>query len=481
MLRAMSESASPALAREQVRPPRPRRAKGLAARPGITLATAIVLVLLIGVADEFTGYHVRLAVLYLVPVALATWARGRSGGIAIALLSLLMWVQSFESTHGYAHNAYFYWDGVVLMITLLAFAELFTRLRDALARSDERFVRVLDGLDAAVFVADDRDVLYVNARMAALFGGTAPQLATVAARFPLAPDSAGDAAFTGSEMRDAVDGRWYLAQRGSLTWIDGRRVRLAVLTDVTEQKRAESLQREHQAALQHTARLADLAEAATTLAHELNQPLVAIVGYNAACLRLLDAGDASVADLAAAMEKCRVQAVRAGEIVARIRELMSRRATTLSECDINAMLREVLGWARDDLDRARIGVDLALAERLPIVRADRILVQQVMQNLVNNAADAMQDVPQAQRRLAVRTAVDDAGTVQVSVADRGTGVAPDAAPRLFTPFFTTKARGLGLGLSICRSVIEMHGGRIWHEARADGGTTFHFSLPKESA
>lgn len=468
----MTDFVSPALAPDG-------RVGGLAVPPAAAVAVAVGLVLIVGVADYLAGYYLRLAILYVIPVALATWVSGRSSGIAIVVLSLLTWVVSFEFTHGYARDASFYWDGVVLAVTLFLFAELFSRLRSALARADERLVRVLNGLHAAVFVADDRAVLFANARMAALFGGAAPALAAIAARFPASQAAAGDAAFAGSEVRDAADGRWYFAQTGALTWIDGRHVRVTVLTDVTEQKRAEALQREHRAALQHSARLADLAEAATTLAHEINQPLVAIVGYNAACLRLLEASGAGMPELATAIEKCRAQAVRAGEIVARIRALMDQRETTLSECNLNAMLQEVVGWARDDLDRARVSVERKLADRLPIVRADRILVQQVMLNLVNNAVDAMQEVPPPGRRLVLETAVDGAGAVRVSVADTGSGVAPQIAPRLFSPFFTTKPRGLGLGLSICRSVIEMHGGRIWHEARAEGGTTFHFSLPKE--
>jgi two-component system sensor histidine kinase DctS len=254
-----------------------------------------------------------------------------------------------------------------------------------------------------------------------------------------------------------------------------------VMTDVTEQRRAEALQREHQAALHHTARLVNLAEAATTLAHELNQPLGAIVSYNDACLRLLESNRATPAELAAAMEKCRVQAVRAGDILKRLRELARRRTPRLSESDFNAMLREVLTWVQDDLDRAGVTVHASLASGLPLVRADRILVEQVMLNLVNNAVDAMQGVAPSRRRLTIETCVKEDGAVQVSVADEGTGIVPDVEPRLYTPFFTTKERGLGLGLAICRSVVEMHGGRLWHEARSAGGTMFNFSIPRENA
>ena len=463
----------------------PRSVAALVDRPARAIPLALLLIVVIAAVDYVTTYEARLAILYFIPVALATSTCGRRWGVLIAGLSVIAWGIAFESQHVYSNPAFFYWDCIVLAVTLLLFVELLARLRVALARSDERFVRVLSGLHAAVFVTDDEHVLFANDWLVRLLGrDRMPTVADIGVRFPITAsgtdglaDTPAHLPFTGSEVRDPVDGRWYLAQAGAITWIDGRRVRLTVLTDVTEQKRVEALSREHQASLHHTARLVNLAEAATTLAHELNQPLLAIVGYNAACLRLLDAGVNEPGELAEAMEKCRVQAVRAGDILQRIRDLTRRRAPTLTACDFNAMLREVLTWVQDDLHRAGVRVDLSLAEILPSVRADRILVEQVMLNLVNNAVESMHAVPPARRQLALATAADPRGSIQVTVGDRGTGIAPDQEPRLFTPFFTTKERGLGLGLAICRSVVELHGGRLWHDKRPEGGTAFHFSLP----
>ncbi len=456
----------------------------LLSRPGLAIPLAFALVVAIAAIDYITIYEARLGILYLVPVALATASGGRRWGAVMSVVGVLAWGISSAAQHAYSNELYFYWECLALAVTLLLFVELFTRLRVALARSDERFVRVLNGLHAAVFVTDSERVLFANEWLLRLLGrGSAPAVGDITSRFPNAAeggealDPAAQSPFAGTEIRDAVDGRTYLAQSGAISWIDGRRVRLTVLTDVTEQKRAEALQREHQASLHHTARLVNLAEAATTLSHELNQPLNAIVGYNAACLRLLDEGDADPAELAAAMEKCRVQAVRAGDIIQRIRELTRKRTPTLAPCDFNAMLSEVLGWLADDLSRNGVQVDLHLAQGLPMVRADRILVEQVMLNLLNNAMEAMSPVPGTERRITATTVRDASGGVRVTVADRGTGIAPEHAARMFTPFFTTKTQGLGLGLAICRSVVEMHGGRLWHEPRANGGTAFHFSLP----
>jgi signal transduction histidine kinase len=460
-----------------------RYSASLAARPGLSMAVSILLVLAVGVIDYLTV--ARISVLYVMPVALATWTRGRAWGAFTSILSVIVWGIAFSAQVYPRRDPYFLWDCAALGATLLLFGELLSRLRVALARSDDRFVRVLSGLHAAVFASDDHSVLFANEWLARILDRPhAPAPEEIAARFPITvtgmaglTDTPAHLPFTGHEVRDSIDGRWYLAQAGAITWTDGRRVRLTVLTDITEQKRAAALRRENQAALHHTARLVNLAEAGTTLAHELNQPLVAIVGYNSACLRMLDSGNADPSELATAMEKCRAQAVRAGDILRRIRELTRKRAPTLAPNDVNATLRKVLAWVEDELERDGVRVSFELDPALPRAQADAILVEQVVLNLVNNAVDAMRNMPPGQRELLIQTAAEERNAVRVTVADRGAGIAPEHEAHLFTPFFTTKERGLGLGLSICRSVLEMHGGRLWHDNRPDGGAAFHFSLP----
>jgi signal transduction histidine kinase len=460
-----------------------RHTAALTARPALAIALSILLVLAVGVVDYLTV--ARISVLYVMPVALATWTRGRTWAAITSMLSVVVWGIAFRAQTFPKNDPYFVWDCVALGVTLLLFGELLARLRVALARSDDRFVRVLSGLHAAVFVSDEQSVLFANEWLARMLDRAhAPRPDDIAARFPIAvtgtaglSDTPDHLPFSGYEVRDAIDGRWYLAQAGAITWTDGRRVRLTVLTDISEQKRVAALQRENQAALHHTARLVNLAEAGTTLAHELNQPLVAIVGYNSACLRLLDSGNADPGELAIAMEKCRAQAVRAGDILRRIRELTRKRAPTLAPNDVNAMVRKVLAWAQDELDRDGVRVTFSLDPSLPTAQADAILVEQVVLNLVNNAVDAMRNAPPGKRELLIQTAAEERNAVRVTVADRGAGIAPEHVPHLFTPFFTTKERGLGLGLSICRSVLEMHGGRLWHDNRPGGGAAFHFSLP----
>jgi C4-dicarboxylate-specific signal transduction histidine kinase len=462
-----------------------------ARRPPIAIPLALLLVAVIGVADYLTGYEVRLAFLYVVPVVLATWTCGRVWGLLIAILGPILWAASFASLHAYSHDIYFYWDCVVMGATFLLFVELLVRLRAALARSDERFVRVLENLYAAVYVTDDEDrVVFANRRLAMLLGSDprGPTVDQITARFAAMPSDSAAARdgipgspFVATEARDLIEGRWYVVQAGSIPWVDRRRVHLNVMTDITDQKQAQQLRREQEAALHHTARLMNLAEAGATLAHELNQPLTAIVGYNAACIRLLESDAADKSELRAAMERLRAQAVRAGEIVQRLRELTRRRAPRLAACDLNTMVRQTLRWAESDLERARVEVELHLAERLPPARADRLLIEQVMLNLVQNAIDAMRDCEQSRRRLHLTSALADDGSVIVTVSDRGAGISAGVAARLYTPFFTTKEQGLGLGLSICRSVVEMHGGKIWHATNDRGGASFRFTLPSGDA
>lgn len=450
--------------------------------PAIVIAVALVAA--ISLADYITGFEVRLAILFVAPVALATWTCGRLWGFAIALLATVSWGFTFESLHLYSHGAYFYWDGAVLGVTLLLFVELLSRLARALEHSDERFVRVLEGIDAAVYVIDDAgDMLYANRRLARLVDESVPPTAKgIATRFVPHADRAisltQPAAWPdGTELMSVADRRRYVVQARDIPWVDRRRAHLVVMTDVTDQKIAQELALDHQETMHRTARIVALTEAASAVAHELNQPLIAIVGYNAACIRLLADADADPAEIREAMEKCRAQAVRAGEILRKLRELTLRRTPEFSACDLNAKVRNALAWAEHDLERAHVAVRTELAPRLPIVQADRVLIEQVVANLVQNAIDAMLAVPVPQRHLTISTSIDADGSPRVRVTDRGPGISDDVAPRLYTSFFTTKKGGLGLGLSICRSVVEMHGGRLEHGPGEHGGATFQFSLP----
>ncbi|MCM8596772.1 sensor histidine kinase [Accumulibacter sp.] len=457
------------------------------------LAVAIVSAGLVGVLDYLTGYELRLGALYLVPVALATWKAGRTAGLAIALASCACWVISFSSSHGYAHPELFYWDGAVMGATLLAFVVLLAKLRQALANADERFVRVLNELHAAIYVADDQDgrILYANPRFSRLLEADPASLpdSPPGNRKVGVPDhrpgGRGDAdfgarGFESFEYRGPASGRWYLMQAGPIPWLGGRTARLHLITDVSDRRHAQRLRRENQDMLHRSQRLAALSEATAALAHEINQPLMAIASYSDASLRLLESGTPAREELVRALKKSRDQAIRAGNILARMRDFVRRKRPRRVPCDLNAIVREALELIDAHLEGNGIVSSLSLADNLPRVLADPFLVEQVIVNLLDNAVDALRPLDTSSRRLTVSTTRQSDGMLRVSIADLGGGVPPSISRHLGTPFRSTKAQGLGLGLSICRSVVEAHGGRLWHTANPEGGAIFHFTIAPET-
>ena len=426
------------------------------------LAACFALVGLVAAADYLTGYDIRLAILYLVPIAAATWKLGARAGIMVAVAAVGSWIAVFESSHPYPHPFYFYWEtgingvGYALMVLLLS------RLRTALERSDERFVTVLEGLDAAVAVEDAASGarLYANRRWREEFGSAPPPLREA------------------GETRDERTGRWYLVQPRPLRWIDGRKALLRVWADVTEVRRARELVQRHRETAHRTSRLVALGEFATAIAHELNQPLAAIATYNNACLRLLQSGaDAQSPELTNAMRNCRDQAKRAGEVIQRLREMLRQPIAPRTEQDLSAVASTALRLAEPEANEAGVELQLHGAPGAR-VRADRLLLEQVALNLVRNAIEAVRGLPEERRRVRVETAIDADGRATLAVCDRGDGVAAEIVERLFDAFVTTKAGGLGLGLSICRSVIEAHGGSIsYARDAATGEARFAFQLP----
>lgn len=464
----------------------------LADSPRAAFMTALALTALVAALDHLSGYELRLAVLYLAPIALATWIAGLLPGLSIVASSSLLWLASFASAHPYSHDLFFYWDGVVMIAVDLACVLLLVRLRAVLTRADQRFLNVLEELHAAVYVADQGSgkVLYANHSLALLIDADpyalgaddlAQRFGLAAAGHDLSPAAAaGRAGFASHEVREQASGRWYLVQSGPIPWKSARRVNVQVITEITEQRQAQALKRQHQAMLHQTSRLATLAEIASSLAHELNQPLMAITSYNDACLRMLGAGSFARSDLTAALQRCREQALRAGKIIGRVRDFIRSRRTTPSACDINALVRQSLELLETQLDDNEVSAELSLSTALPITRADPTLLVQVIVNLLLNAIDAMAHGAPTRRHLVVATGTGADGEIVVSVADQGDGIADAIGDQLYAPLFTTKSQGLGLGLAICRSVVEAHGGRIWHRPNADNGCTFYFTLPPEN-
>lgn len=427
----------------------------------LILAASLALTALVALADYLTGYEVRLAILYFVPVALATWKVGGGAGAAVAAVATASWLTMFESMHPYSHPIYLYWEGGVLGASLLIMVWLLQRLRAALQRSDQRVMTVLEELQSAVVVEEPRTgaILYGNRRFGETFGAARP--------FGRQP----------GEWQDPQSGRWYLVQSRALRWIDGREALLRVLSEVTEEHRARELIARHREAMHRTARLVALGEFASAIAHELNQPLAAVATYNNTCLRLLDSNQLDSEALRKAMEKCRDQAKRAGAIIQRLREMLRHPVPTLAEQDLNEVAHAALELAEPEAREAGVSLEIAAGTVLPRVRADRLLIEQVALNLVRNAIDAVHGLTDERRHVTIATGIDAQGDAELCVADLGEGVPDEARERLFDAFVTTKPGGLGLGLAICRSVIEAHGGRVSHRPNAPVGTRFSFALP----
>ena len=298
---------------------------------------------------------------------------------------------------------------------------------------------------------------------------------------------AGDAPPDGFELTlRRKDGEHFQALIYEAPLIDGKGQHtgwMASVLDVTERRRADELARRQQEQLQFTSRLVTMGEMASTLAHELNQPLAAIASYNTGCLNLLATDNFDTGDIRAALEKLGVQAQRAGRIIRRVHDFVRKSEPRRAPVALCEIIDDCLGFVEAEARKRQVSLETRLAA-LPPVLADRLMLEQVLLNLIRNGIEAMAAIPEAQRVLHIATECG-AGEVVVSIADNGCGIAAEVRAKLFTAFFTTKPEGMGVGLSICRSIIEFHRGRLWAEdnerSPTGGGTIFKFSLPLDSA
>lgn len=309
-------------------------------------------------------------------------------------------------------------------------------------------------------------LLAANARFQAEFDGLpyadrAALLAALPAADPVAS----------SEVRSPRNGRWY-----SLHW--GRTADADVLTatDISERIEALDSRTHQQEKLLFTSRMMSVGEMAATLAHELNQPLAAIMNYLNGSLRLVDQAGGP-AQVARALGAARTQAEHAAAVISRVREFVRAREPRRDAQDIAAIVATVVELLRLEAERLQLRIEVALAADLPAVYADKVMVEQVLLNLVKNAIEAMREIPATKRALRIEGRRTLDGEVELRVLDRGAGLSPEQQGQVFSPFFTTKSDGLGIGLAICRSIIEYHEGRLFFEPRDGGGSVFGFTLP----
>ncbi len=387
---------------------------------------------------------------------------------------------------------------VVAIIVFLTAAAVVTHLVSRVRKSAETLreqAALLDLTHDTIFVRDVNDVItYWNRGAEELYGWTRGEAVGKNSHdlnqtvFP-APleDIKAELIRTGRWEGDLIHTRRdetkvVVASRWSLQRDDQGRPAgtLETNNDITERKRAEEALQESQAELAHVTRVTTLGELAASIAHEINQPLAAIVADANACLNWLAADRLHLDSVREALAAIVKDGERAAEVITRIRALLSRSSVAQQPCDLAGVIREVDPLVRPELGRHGITLEMSLATDVPAVMGDRIQLQQVLLNLLMNAAEAVREVPPQRRRLVVRSSLedrDDGPWAVVAVEDAGVGFGEDEAARLFEAFYTTKPDGLGMGLSISRSIMDGHRGRLWATANPGHGATFHFALP----
>jgi PAS domain S-box-containing protein len=378
----------------------------------------------------------------------------------------------------------------MLIVGLLLQRTRRRRAEKEIRQAEERFRMVVESApSAAVVVNTDGKIVLVNAQCERLFsyrrndlvGQPAEQL--VPERFRTKCPSHGVSFFTSPSAPAMGRGRELFCQRKDRSEFpveirltpmqsgEGSLI-LCVIVDITARRQAEEARQE----LAHASRLALVGELTASIAHEINQPLGAIISYADAAELLLESGPEWIAQVRKILEYIRRDDLRASEVIRRLRTLLRKDEMEMRPVDVNDLASDVLLLIRPESRRRHVTIETQFAANLPLVRGDKVHLQQVVLNLFLNGMEAMADM-HGEKRLTVRTVLNQSGWVEIAIGDVGTGIPPDRLPRLFEPFFSTKKTGMGLGLSLARSLIEAHGGRIWAENNAPAGATFRFALP----
>jgi PAS domain S-box-containing protein len=387
-----------------------------------------------------------------------------------------------------------------------------TRIREQLQASHERFTTVLEALDASVSVAPlgSEELLFANKLYRLWFGGQAVGHLGMVAQAGMT-----DQPRTGDESLDEVDsfvglptdglatavsenaeifvpelGKWLEVRSRYLNWVDGRLAQMVIATDITSRRVAQELAAAQAERAQSASRLITMGEMASSVAHELNQPLTAISNYCNGLVSRIKSKQISDEDMLAALDKTARQAQRAGQIIQRIRSFVKRSEPNRTLSDVSVMVSEALELAEIELRRRNVRMSHYVAARLPRLMVDPILIEQVLVNLLRNAAEAIEQArrPPGRRSVELRVIprqVDEQPVVEFSVLDSGQGLAPEVMERLYEAFFSTKAEGMGIGLNLCRTIVESHHGRMVAENIYNGsevaGCRFSFWIPLSGA
>jgi two-component system sensor kinase FixL len=452
---------------------------------------AALLALAIFAVDTFTPLQTAVAVFYVIVIHLVASTSRREYLIVTSIGCVILTIGSYLIVHGAAEPG----SPLIRCIVSLSAIGITSTLalrNHAIEATLREQANLLELTHDAIFVRDMNDVVtYWNRGAEELYGWHRNKAVgrrcteLLQTQFPASEQAIRDALlkqgrWEGELIHTAKDGsrivtasRWAL-QRDK----EGRPV--AVLennTDITARTRVQEALHKTQSALAHAARVATLGELSASIAHEVNQPLAAIVTNGEAAVRWLAREEPDLQEARDALGRVIQDGRRASEVIRHIRSLSKKSEQKKMLLDLNAVLEESLALLQREINGRGISVQLDLAERLNQVKADRIQMQQVLMNLLMNAIQAMDGVEQGQRRLIIRSFLDDNYNVRVQVQDSGLGFDEETASNLFNAFFTTKESGMGMGLSISRSILEVHGGKIWATRNDGPGATFHISLP----
>lgn len=454
---------------------------------------ATVLAAAIFAVDTFSPLDMAIAVLYVVVVLLSANYFGRTGLLAIAGLCIVLALFSFFIMHSDDFDLSAVMRCLVSLAAIVVTTLLSLKNREAtLSLKDQ--ADLLDLTHDAIFVRDDTDTIrYWSKGAEELYGWTRAEAAgqkTAALLRTVFPAPVADIRAElfntgrwegelvhrrkcGDEV--AVMSRWSLQRdergRPSAT--------METNSDITERRRAEDALHKAQSELAHVTRVTTMGELTASIAHEINQPLAAVVTNGEACLRWMGRAVPDIDEARASVERMIANGRRASDVVARLRSLARRSDPQHLPVDLNEVVDDVLLLLERELASHRVGLELALDRSMPAISGDRVQLQQVALNLALNAIQAMDGVPPARRRLSFSTRrdADDDAAVLLEIRDRGPGIDPANLPLLFNAFYSTKKDGMGMGLSISRSIIEAHGGRIVPTLSEGGGMLFSVKLP----
>jgi PAS domain S-box-containing protein len=473
-------------------------------RYGIASACAIVALLVryaMPVPEGTTIYQLPLAA-----VIVSAWLGGRGPGWLAFLLcafGILYWlVPPANSFHLPADYVLGFALFICLCLLLIEFSAARWRVERALEESERRFRLMAEAVPEMLWFEsiEPRRMLYVSPRFEQMWGRPMRDLLQTPDAWieAIHAEDRGDVRsvyeqWLAGKVTDRFGMTFRIVRRdGETRFIHSRATLIrdaegkprrvsGIAADVTDDKRAEEALAKATSELAHVTRVTTIGQLAASIAHEVNQPLAAIVANAAACELWLGAEPSETAKVRGALKSIVADGQRASEVIGRIRALMARQPPQAESMNINDAIRDVIALAQQELRRNGVVLQTLLAEDLPRVHADKVQVVQVLLNLMVNGMEATSAAAIQPRELVVGSAKDGASGVRVTVRDNGLGLDAESADRLFDPFYTTKVGGIGMGLAISRSIIESHGGRIWATSNAPRGAVFEFTLPGGAA